>query len=146
VRDSFLLAGGERAKVQTLYPKKEDMDAYLASDSRRFQDTVYELIRPYFPDADRETIDNLEEPIMRLARIYDREMGLVDVATELGVAESSLPDVIRGNQQLQALGLGVLAEQGYIPRRTWDSLGSGASSLFQRAARSLNVGIPLSVQ
>jgi hypothetical protein len=73
-------------------------------------------------------------------------MSLVEVATELGVSETSLPDVIRGNHQLQALGLGVLAEKGRIPRRTWDSLGTGASSVFQRAARALNVGIPLSMQ
>jgi serine/threonine-protein kinase len=147
VRESFLLGGQERAKVQTLFPKKETVDSYMSTDSRKFQDTVYELINRYFgKEADRETINNVEEPVMRLARIYDRDMSLVEVATELGVSETSLPDVIRGNQQLQALGLGVLAEKGRIQRRTWDSLGSGASSVFQRAARALNVGIPLSMQ
>jgi serine/threonine-protein kinase len=147
VRESFLLGGGERTKVQNLFHKQADVDAFLKSDSHRFQDAVVELITPYFgKDADRETLANLEEPIMRLARIYDRDMGLAEVATELGVHETSLPDVIRGNQSLQALGLGVLAEKGRIPRRTWDSAGNASSSVFQRAARALNVGIPLSIQ
>ena len=148
VRDSFLLGGGERTKVQQLYKKKAEAEEFQKHDAKRFQDTVVELLTPYLgKDADRETIANLEEPISRFARIYDRDMSLVEVATELGVAEASLPDVIRGNQQLQALGLGVLAEKGgSIPRRTWDSTGKASASVFQRAARGLNVGIPLSIQ
>ena len=147
VRDSFLLGGAERTKVLNLYDKQSDVDAFLKEDARRFTDTVVDLLAPYFgPSADRDAILNIEEPIMRLARIYDRDLGLVEIAAELGVQEASLPDVIRGNQTLQALGLGVLAERGRIPRRTWDSSGNASSSVFQRAARALNVGIPLSIQ
>jgi serine/threonine-protein kinase len=147
VRTSFLLGGSERSKVQQLFPKKEEVDQFLTSDSRRFNDTVVTLIAPYFPkDTDRETLLDMLEPITRLAQTYDRNMGLAEVATELGVSESSLPDVIRGNQALQALGLGVMAEKGEIPRRTWDSPGTGSASIYQRAARALNVGIPLSIQ
>jgi mono/diheme cytochrome c family protein len=147
VRESFLLGGEERTKVRQLYGKQSDLDAFIKRDTRRFQDATVELLKPYFgKEADEATIANIEEPVSRFARIYDRDMSLVEVATELGVAEASLPDVIRGNQHLQSLGLGVLAEKGKIPRKTWDSSGKASASVFQRAARGLNVGIPLSIQ
>jgi hypothetical protein len=147
VRESYLLGGEERAKVRRLYGTQSVIDEFVHKDSGRFRDATAELIGPYLgAGLDSRVIMNVEEPVMRLARVYDRDMGLTEIAAELGATEASLPDVIRGNQSLQALGLGVLAEKGHIPRRTWESNGAASASVFQRAARALNLGTPLSIQ
>jgi serine/threonine-protein kinase len=82
------------------------------------------------------------EPVGAVARLYVRDLGLEEVARELGMEDpQKLKALIEGNSTLRKLGLGPLANGGTIKRDVWSSL-EFTTSLFQNVAQELGLGTP----
>ncbi len=109
-----------------LYAEHSEMDALLSADGRRFEAALDAL------GARTEV-----EPISFLARRFEAELTLADVAGELGV---SLPRVRRALERTPALrrALGSLLVSGGTVKRDAFALA------FSPAVRALDLGIPLS--
>lgn len=148
VRSLSAMTAEARDKVQELYVTKEESDAFIERDRRRFAQAVAEAVAPYlFKGGKVEgdlvgAIDKMPEPINEIARKYQREMTAEEAAMELGLQSADdLRAAIRISQQLQELGLGALAEEGRtIPRAMWDTLEESSASIYQRAAQALGIG------
>ncbi|MEX0585596.1 MAG: hypothetical protein WD176_03065, partial [Pirellulales bacterium] len=134
-----------RIKVQKLYPKQETMDALLAKDESRFLSAL-ELATARFlkvgPEAERN-IRDFPEPISVVAQNYNKDLGPVEAALELGIENPErLQVMVQGNRRLAQFGLGQFKEGATIKREQWASL-QDDETLFHRTARELELGTPV---
>ena len=145
VRDGMGVSGTARTKVRRLYVKGADMAALLKDDSDRFLDALDQAIGPFLKVGeakDRNIRDFTDEPVAKIARLYNRDLTLADAAFELGIADPKrLQSAIEDNDRLRQLGLGTLAKGGLIKREAWASVKDRISP-FQRAAFELDRGAP----
>ncbi|WP_232529995.1 c-type cytochrome domain-containing protein [Rosistilla oblonga] len=145
VRSGNALESAEaRRKVQELYATPADLLAALNDSKVAYLSKLKAAVGTYLQvgkNKDRP-IEEFEEPISRVARLYDRNLDLEAAARELGY--ESITDlknqVFSGG--LFSLGLGPLAiEGGTVKRAEWESR-EATVSVFQQAASELRIGSP----
>lgn len=144
IRSGHGVAGEARQKVERIYPAKEAMDRLLGEDQDAFLAAVEQVTGPFLKQgADQgKAIRDFPEPIGAIARLYVKDLGLDEVAAELGVKPKLLQERIAADPALRRLGLGPLAQPGgRIKRSSWESL-QFFNSPFQEAARHLELGTP----
>jgi serine/threonine-protein kinase len=143
LRDSTALKGDALVKVQELFRTKAEMDRLLAKDEDCFLRAVDEATGLFLKAGDDrgKSIRDFPEPIGAIARLYVRNLGLEEVACELGIEPATLKSFLANNPRLRTLGLGPLAVGETIQRSVWSSL-ENAISLFQDVARELELGTP----
>jgi len=146
VREGNAVAGEARGKVERLYPRKGEMDRLLSQDEDRFLAALTKATGSILQTGDDKAkpIRDFPEPIDVVARLYLKDLGLDEIAAELGIAEpKDLQSLILANPALQRLGLGLLLQPGgRLKRAAWESLQS-VNSPFQEAAKQLERGTPL---
>ncbi|QDV66432.1 hypothetical protein Poly24_01180 [Rosistilla carotiformis] len=145
VRSGNALESAEaRRKVQEMYASQSELSQALKDSREGYLNKLKAAIGVYLhvgKNKDRP-IEEFEEPISRVARLYDRNLDLESAARELGY--ESINDlenqVFSGG--LFSLGLGPLAiEGGTIKRAEWESR-KATVSVFQQAASELRIGSP----
>jgi Planctomycete cytochrome C len=143
LRGGTALKGDALVKVQELFRTKAEMDRLLARDEDRFVRALDEATGRFLKvGADKDkSIRDFPEPVGASARLYVRNLGLEEVAYELGLEPAALKTLLANNRRLRALGLGPLAEGGTIQRAVWSSL-ENVTSLFHNVARELELGTP----
>jgi serine/threonine-protein kinase len=139
VRLGTTLTGEARRKVQQLHPARDELDEKVAEDQKSFLAALKKTVDPFLSPGDR---DRLVEPISDLARnVYNPDVTLERAAYELGLEEPAvLKKRIESSEKLGKLGLSTLPNDGVIARTEWERV--GATSLFQRTARELGLGVP----
>ncbi|MGO9914860.1 MAG: transcriptional regulator, partial [Isosphaeraceae bacterium] len=146
VREGNAVASEARGKVERLYPRKGEMDRLLSQDEDRFLAALTKATGSILQTGDDKAkpIRDFPEPIGAVARLYLKDLGLDEIAAELGIAEpKDLQSLILANPALQRLGLSLLLRPGgRIKRAAWESLQS-VNSPFQEAANQLERGTPL---
>ncbi|WP_417744172.1 transcriptional regulator [Rosistilla oblonga] len=143
VSGSQSLTSNDRTKVDALYTRPDRLQEILTSDRNRYLAALKLAIGPYLQihEATDTAITEFPEPISTVAKWYDQDMSLADVAAELGFEDATaLAPTIQYNQKLKDLGLAPLASDSTIPRRMWDTQQESPSSIFQRTAVALGVG------
>lgn len=144
IREGLAVAGDAKLKVRDLFPPKEQMDKLLEKDEQRFLRALSEAMAPFLQvDADaKRDIKSFPEPIGTLARYYQKDLELDDVASELGFEDpKELQTLIRTNSRLLQYGLGPLLQGAAIKRSHWQTLEKSLSP-FQQSASELQVGTP----
>jgi serine/threonine-protein kinase len=145
VRNGTTLLGDPLRKVEQIYPQRKGMESLVLQDRIRFRQALAAAIDPFVnsssPDGAHVDVENVPEPIERLARRYRAGLTLADIACELGVEDvNHLRAQIQSTPALQR-DLGSLAAGSTIARPAWES-SSGEYSLFQNVAGVLDLGIP----
>jgi hypothetical protein len=127
VRDGApLFSVGELAKVQSLYPTKEQFAATMARDESRYLTAVRKATQPF---------KAIDEPIGPTVLEYNRPLDLKRAALEANASEARLRTAVQADGTLQTLGLRPLIEGQTITRDTWENV-DGASPA-QRVAQLL---------
>lgn len=106
------------AKVQSLYPSREDFAALLAADEARYLTAVKKAIGPF---------KSIDEPIGPLSLEYNKPLDLKKASQESNISEGQLRELILSDADLQAFGLRPLTDGQTITRETFESLESGTS-------------------
>jgi mono/diheme cytochrome c family protein len=139
------VASEVREKVQELYPKPEVMDALLTRDENRFLKALDLATGPFLRHDGNanKPIRDFEEVVNPVALRYQRDLTPIEAALELPFEDlEDLQGMVRGNKRLAELGLGQFKAGERIKRDKWDSMPDG-ESLFQKAARELELGTPV---
>jgi serine/threonine-protein kinase len=145
VRDGIALSGDVRDKVQRLFPRHEVMDELLTKDENRYLQALDRAAGVFLrgPEAPDRNIREFAEPIGAVAQVYNRDLGPVEAALELGIENPErLSVMVQGNRRLSQLGLGQFKDGATIKREQWSSM-QDDETLFHRAARELELGTPL---
>lgn len=132
-------------KAQRLYLARDAMNKLLARDDVRFCRALDEATGTSLKvGEDRtKTIRDFPEPIGAVARDFHKDLGLDEVAAELGLGDpKALAGMIRANSRLRELGLGPLLHGAALKRTLRDSLEKRFLSRFQEVARELELGTP----
>ena len=89
VREGNAVAGEARGKVERLYPRKGEMDRLLSQDEDRFLAALTKATGSILQTGDDKAkpIRDFPEPIGAVARLYLKDLGLDEIAAELGIAE-----------------------------------------------------------
>ncbi len=145
LRDGAGVAGAARSKLLRLHPKADDFAALMKDDEDRFVAALDKSAGRFLkvgPDQARDVREFTDEPIGRVVRAYNRDLGLADVAAELSMSDPKrLETAVKDNIRLREDGLGSLANGGTVKRDAWASPRQGLSP-FQRAALVLDRGAP----
>ncbi|MGE0607603.1 MAG: c-type cytochrome domain-containing protein [Pirellulales bacterium] len=150
IRGSFLSGGSAVIdKVERIYPTADALKGLIDNDVAIFMNALDRTISPFLNDGAEEPksieqLANLPEPITALARLYQSEIGLEEIARELGLAPSELAITIRRNDRLLQLGLGPIAANGKIVREMWDTREDTGTSVYQEAGLELGMCVPKS--
>ena len=144
IRDGLAVGGPARLKVQRLFYAKERMDKLLEKDEQRFLQALSDAMGSFLQvggDANKD-IKSFSEPISTIARYYQKDLEIDDVASELGIEDTKeLQTLIKSNSKLRELGLGPLLQGAAIKRSHWQSLEKPLSP-FQQSAFEMQVGTP----
>jgi serine/threonine-protein kinase len=145
VRDGTAVGGDALRMVQQLYPPQATLDRQVRQDGDRFLAALGRATGPFLQvgeDRPRPLAD-FPEPVGETARGYLlKDLGLAEAAYELGLEQpEQLRSMIEGSRALRSLGLAPLAAGRSIRRDEWETL--DGTSLFQKAARELQLGSPL---
>jgi serine/threonine-protein kinase len=135
--------GTGKAKVAALYANNQRLETVLQDDRKDYLEALEKVIGPYLRQGldQARPLTDFVEPIGRVTLWYDNDVTLGEAALELGLSDASeLRGAIGGNGELKLLGLGVLADGGTIPRRTWDTLEEARTSLFHRTTGAIGLG------
>ena len=153
VRATFNKQGGQAVadKVQRIYSEPAVINRLVEEDRVRFLTALEKAVGSSLkvgPDA-AKPITDFPDSVTLVARHYDRQLKLADVARELGLPESpevanklgvpsagELGTAIKVSDGLRRANLTPLATGETIPRGTWEKS-------FGRAARELKLGLPL---
>lgn len=144
IRDGVAVFGRARQKVEDLFPSREKMDQLLSRDDRLFMNSIDDLLAPILQveEDKQKDIREFPEPVGALARLYNKDLGIEEVALELGMTDpESLAASIRASSRLRTLGLAPLAQGEKIKRALWDSQAKVLSTL-QLTASELDLGTP----
>src|SRR5262249_57140298 len=119
VRNGSAVAGDALVKVRQLFRSQEELDRLLDRDEEHFLRALDEAAGPFLKaDDDKgKNIREFPEPVGAIARLYVKDVGLTEVALELGLDDpKKLQALIQGNRKLRQLGLRPLLEGGTIKR------------------------------
>lgn len=142
--EGLALFGRPRRKAERLIPKPSEMDRLLAQDHERFCQALETVTGPFLKTgADQsKRIEEFPEPIGAIARLYLKDLGPEEIASELGMESvEELKKSIKLNPKLRELGLAPLLNDNTIKRDVWHSLESFLS-LFHRVSNELEIGTP----
>jgi hypothetical protein len=148
VRAGLGVAGAPGEKAERLFREQAELDQLLRRDEARFLKALEEAAGPFLKvGADAALpIRDFPDPIGDVARSYLKDLGAVQVAADLGLADpKELIGAIRANANLRRLGLAPLLNGATIKRTDWDSLDGRVLSTFQETARELSLGTPYRV-
>ncbi len=137
------LTSDARSKLESLFVQDNILRETLQSDKSRYLAAQTRVIGPYLQvhEDHRKPLIEFAEPVSTVAKWYDRDMTLADMAAELGFEQrETLATIIQLNQKLKDLGLGPLAIGSAVPRGMWETQEESPSSIFQRAAVVLGLG------
>ncbi len=148
IRNTEALTDQARRKVSKLFKPADEMQKLVDADRARFMKAQAEIILPYLQlhENREKSLVEFPEPISTVAKLYDQDMGLEDVVSEIGTEVKLEAVMIRTNQKLKDLGLGPLAVGSTIPRRMWETREESPSSIHQRAVFALGSGRGVNVQ
>ena len=124
VRTRHGLLGEAKLLVERQYPPSRAFQVKVKADEDRFMTAYKRSVEPYleWPDGSPVSIQDIPEPIGRVARYYNTEISLEKAAAELGITE---PDLVKAaithNPSLKRRGLKPLATGGLIKREVWES-------------------------
>lgn len=144
IRESLAVGGEAQLKVKSLFPQKEQMDKLLEKDEQRFLQALSDAMGAFLKVGDdaKKDIKSFPEPIGTIARYYQKDLELDDVASELGIEDTKeLQFFIKANNKLLQLGLGPLLQGASIKRSHWQTL-EKAISPFQESAAEMRIGTP----
>lgn len=144
IRGSLAVGGEAQLKVERLFPKPDDMKRLLDKDEERFIRSLDEAMGPFLKvGADKNRpIKSFPEPVGALARFFQKDLELEDVASEMGIADPrELQLFIKANPVLRELGLGPLLQGAAIKRSQWQSRDRSLSP-FQRSSSEMGLGTP----
>lgn len=143
LRNGSALVGDPLLKVQDLFRKQADMDRLLEKDEERFLRALEEATGPFLKVEEDQAngIRQFPEPVGAIARLYVKDLGLDEVALELGLEPKKFEDLMQNNRRLREMGLGPLLNRGHIKRSLWSSQ-ENLTSLFHNVARELGLGTP----
>lgn len=144
VREGLAIGGDAETKARFLFYPKDQMDKLLEKDEQRFLRAVSEAMAPFLlKAADYEKdVKSFPEPIGTIARYYQKDLELDDVAAELGIEDpKELQGFIKSNSRLREYGLGPLLQGAAIKRSHWQTLERSLSP-FQQTASELQIGTP----
>jgi hypothetical protein len=139
-----VLSSDARVKVESLFVPNETMKESLRQDKERFMAALARVTGPFLQVAEHadKPLVEFAEPVSTVAKWYDQDMVLSDMAAELGFEKSdALAEIIRLNQKLKELGLGPLSVGSAIPRGMWETQEESPASIFQRTAVALGLGV-----
>lgn len=147
VRSSRSVPIGEvRLKVDELFASADEMNSILDEDAVVFLKALQASCGEFLKvgeHADKSMEEFTEEPIGTIARYYQKDLELEDVAAELGQNDpQQLAELIKNNSRLRELGLAPLAEGAGIKRSTWAST---KEQLFHSIAAELEIGTKLRI-
>lgn len=144
VREGLAISGPARLKAQRLFATRDQMNKLLDKDEQRFLQALADATGSFLKvdaDANRD-LKSFPEPISTIARHYQKDLELDDVAAELGIPDTrELQILIKSNPRLLQLGLGPLLQGAAIKRSHWQSLEKQLSP-FQQSAFELQIGTP----
>lgn len=135
-----------RRKVRELYPEQSELQQALASTREAYMQKLRQTIGALIEGSDRPigSLENIEEPVSRVAVLYRRNLDLETAARELGYQDI---DSFRNNLssgRLIELGMGPLQiENGIVKRSYWHSK-EASVTVFQQVASELRIGSPYS--
>ena len=134
------ISGPARRKVEELYAQKAKMAEKYVEDSALFQASAKKVTQPFL----KEALGDIE-PIGKSARMYLADLGIDEVASELGHPNpKEMISNIGTNSKLLRLGLSPLTEGRRIPRALWEGRDSILGfTRFQITAQEFKVGEPL---
>ncbi len=144
IRDGLAVFGDAQLKVKRLFQKPDTMTRLLDKDEQRFMESLTDATGTFLKTgADQQRdVKTFPESIGAIARFYQKDLELEDVAAELGMPDpKELQVLIKGNTRLRELGLGPLLQGAAIKRTAWQSLERSISP-FQQAAFELELGTP----
>ena len=145
IRQGSAVTGQARLKVQQLFPEQSQMTRLLDEDELRYLTAFEKAAGPFLKtgtDADKP-IKSFKEPVGEIARQYQSDLRLEEVAVELGLSDPArLLAALKATRALTNLGLAPLAEGAAIKRSTWSEFRS-QFSLFHEAAKELDIGEPV---
>ncbi len=146
VRGGHILAGKKKSFLEELYPSPVEMDKLVLEDEERFLTALDKACADFLkagPVA-KKTMREFDEPIAPIAKWYlVQEIDLLTAARELGLDKAEeLSAIIKGNEELQKLGLFPLARGNKIKREVWESRAFLVSP-YQVAAQKLKLGAPI---
>jgi serine/threonine-protein kinase len=141
VRNGSSVGGEALAKVQSLHPIQEKFDELVRMDQDRYLAALKLSVAPFSDGNASNKLDT--EPILLLARAYQKPLNLEKAASELNTTAERLAEAIRTHDSLRKMGLGPLAEGERITRSVWESR-EFAVSPMQQASRILGAGAPIS--
>ena len=144
LRAGSAVTGGALIKVQALYRTKDEMKVSFERDENRFLVALAAATGQFLmvDDDKGKTIGEFPEPIGASARLYVKDLSLMEVAMELGFSDpQKLRNLIETNRKLRELGLAPLLEGGAVKRELWSSQ-KFTTSLFHNASRELGLGTP----
>ena len=148
VRDSSSLGGLSREFMRRLYPKRDVMNALIADDGEHFRSAVVKAMKGMAENDDAliKADGSVLEPVGPLARYYAlQNLGIEELAAELGVEPNFLNTAVQVNPKFREAGLGPLAtKQGHMRRQLWEDT-TRLISPFQKAASLLQLGTPKAV-
>ncbi|TVQ01855.1 MAG: hypothetical protein EA381_04495 [Planctomycetaceae bacterium] len=155
LRQQYLGRGGEIAKkVLQLYPEQATLDRLVKRDRERFVSALEAATGDFLRSADdTRPATEFPEPITLVAKRYGNSVTLPQVASELGLPRSpeaaqaagiranagELESAIRLSDSLRRLELLPLTAGEPLTRAQWELV-------FQRTARELRIGLPLTIQ
>lgn len=144
IRDGLGVFGDAQLKVRRLFQKPDTMTKLLDRDEQRFLQSLTDATGPFLQVGNNQqrNVKTFPEVVGSIARFYQKDLELEDVAAELGMPDPrELQILIKGNPRLRELGLGPLVQGAAIKRSTWQSLERSISP-FQQAAFELELGTP----
>lgn len=140
VRDGSGVFGKLRDKVRDLYPTQEEMNGLIARDEKQFLGALEEAVGPFLRDGANKDrpLKEFPEPVGEVARTYlNDDLDVAMVASELYLQDAKkLQPLIDQSAEARLLGLGALAQDGGLIKRSgWEA--RRGSSQMQQAARKL---------
>ena len=134
--------------MRRLYPKRDVMNALIADDGEHFRSAVVKAMKGMAENDDAliKADGSVLEPVGPLARYYAlQNLGIEELAAELGVEPNFLNTAVQVNPKFREAGLGPLAtKQGHMRRQLWEDT-TRLISPFQKAASLLQLGTPKAV-
>jgi len=144
IRAGAVFENEVRIKIEQLFPAQAVIDGFIRQDGDKFVSALSNAIGPFLKTAGERAKDlrDFTEPVSALARLYQKDLRLDDIARELGIEDTkALRDRLQGNSELRRLILVPTDAGATIKRQLWDS-GGEELSLFQRVALELDLGTP----
>ena len=140
-----LINSDARRKVEDIF-RWNEMRRRLDEGRDSFLSKLTAAVGPFLHHEEdaQKPIQAFPEPISAVARLYNKELGLNELATELGYEEPGELRSHLSNRGILRLGLTAVRSGGTIKRSMWEGR-EEISTPFQEAAKELNIGIGITI-